>query len=120
MPSVLIIFLAGVVGVLYGIGITVFRGSRYAIWYSGTGTVLTVLALFLIAGFNNTAFYPSTFDLNSSLTIQKASSSKFTLKTMMYVSFIIPFVMGYIWYAWKAINDKRITEDEMKTEGHLY
>lgn len=120
MPVVLIIFLAGVAGVLCGIGITMFGGSRYGIWFTGTGTVLAVLALLLIAGFNNTAFYPSTYDLNSSLTIQKASSSLFTLKTMMYVSFIIPAVMAYIWYAWASINNNRITEDEMKTEGHLY
>ncbi len=120
MPLVMILFLAGVVGVLYGIGITLFRGSRAGIWYAGTGTVLAVFALLLIAGFNGTAFYPSSYDLNSSLTIDKASSSLFTLKTMMYVSFIVPFVIAYIWYAWKSINNKRITEEEMKTEGHIY
>lgn len=120
MPLVLIIFLTGVIGVLYGIGITMFKGSRRGIWYTGFGTVLAVFALFLVAGFNGTAFYPSSYDLNSSLTISKASSSLFTLKTMMYVSFIVPFVIGYIWYAWKSINNKRITEEEMKTEGHIY
>jgi cytochrome d ubiquinol oxidase subunit II len=120
MPLVLILFLAGVAGVLYGIGITLFKGKRIGIWYSGSGTVLAVFALFLVAGFKGTAFYPSSFDLNSSLTLNKASSSLFTLKTMMYVSFIIPFVIGYIWFAWKSINVKKITEEEMKTEGHLY
>jgi cytochrome bd ubiquinol oxidase subunit II len=120
MPLVLIIFLAGVAGVLYGIGVTIFKGGRTGIWYTGFGTVLAVFALFLLAGFNGTAFYPSAFDLNSSLTIDKASSSLFTLKTMMYVSFIVPFVIAYIWYAWKSINNKRITEEEMKTEGHVY
>jgi cytochrome d ubiquinol oxidase subunit II len=120
MPLVLVLFLAGVVGVLYGIGITIFKGSRKGIWYTGIGTVLAVFALLLIAGFNGTSFYPSTFDLNSSLTIDKASSSQFTLKTMMYVSFIVPFVIGYIWYAWKSINNKRITAEEMKSEGHVY
>ncbi|HBZ21517.1 MAG TPA: cytochrome C oxidase assembly protein, partial [Bacteroidales bacterium] len=95
-------------------------GSRKGIWYTGLGTVLAVFALFLTAGFNNTAFYPSSYDLNSSLTISNASSSHFTLKTMMYVSLIVPFVIGYIWYAWKSISNKRITEDEMKTEGHIY
>jgi cytochrome d ubiquinol oxidase subunit II len=120
MPFVLILFLAGVICVLYGIGITLFRASRAGIWYTGIGTILTVLAMFFIAGFNGTAFYPSSIDLNSSLTINKASSSLFTLKTMMYVSFIVPFVIAYIWLAWKSINNKRITEEEMKTEGHIY
>jgi len=120
MPVVIILFLAGVTLVLYGIGATLFKGCRKGIWYTGGGTVLTVFSLFLIAGFNGTAFYPSTSDLNSSLTIRNASSSLFTLKTMMYVSFIIPFVAGYIWYAWKSINDKRITEEEIKSDGHVY
>jgi len=120
MPVVLILFLAGVVGVLYGIGSTIFTGSRSGIWYTGSGTLLAVTSLFLIAGFNDTAFYPSIYDLNSSLTIMNASSSHFTLKTMMFVSFIVPFVAAYIWYAWKAINNKRITEGEMKSDGHVY
>jgi cytochrome d ubiquinol oxidase subunit II len=120
MPLVLILFMAGVAGVLYGIGITMFKGNRTGIWYTGSGTVLTVFTLFLVAGFNGTAFYPSSYDLSSSLTINNASSSLFTLKTMMFVSFIVPFVFGYIWYAWKSINNKRITEEEMKTEGHIY
>ncbi|MFZ2338974.1 MAG: cytochrome d ubiquinol oxidase subunit II [Bacteroidales bacterium] len=120
MPLVLIIFLAGVISVLYGIGTALFRASRSAIWHTGAGTILAVMALFFIAGFNGTAFYPSVTDPGSSLTIDKASSSFFTLKTMMYVSFIIPFVFAYIWYAWKAINRKRITGEEMKAGGHLY
>jgi cytochrome d ubiquinol oxidase subunit II len=120
MPLVLIIFLTGVVGVLYGIGISVLRNSEKGIWFSGAGTVLAVFSLFLVAGFNGTSFYPSSYDLQSSLTIRNASSSLFTLKTMMYVSFIIPFVIAYIWYAWKAINKNKITEDEMKSDGHVY
>jgi cytochrome d ubiquinol oxidase subunit II len=120
MPMVLIFFLAGVVGVLYGIGITLIKGSRKGIWYTGCGTLLAVMSMFLIAGLNGTPFYPSSFDLNSSLTINRASSSLFTLKTMMYVSFIIPFVVAYIWYAWRSINNKRITEEEMNTDSHIY
>ncbi len=120
MPVILVMFLAGVAGVLYGIGSALFRGSRSGIWYSGAGTLLAVISLFLLAGFNDTAFYPSAYDLNSSLTIRNASSSYFTLKTMMFVSFIVPFVAAYIWHAWKAINNKRITEEEMKSEGHVY
>jgi cytochrome d ubiquinol oxidase subunit II len=109
-----------VIGVLYGIGITVLRRSSSGIWFSGAGTILSVFSMFLIAGFNGTSFYPSLFNLQSSLTISNASSSLFTLKTMMYVSFIIPLVLAYIWYAWKAINNKKITESEMNSEEHKY
>jgi len=120
MPSVIVIFLTGVVAVLYGTGVTISGHSRKGIWFTGSGTIMVVFALFLIAGFNETAFYPSSFDPASSLTIKNASSSFFTLKTMMYVSFIIPFVVAYIWYAWKEINRKKITETELKGEEHLY
>jgi cytochrome d ubiquinol oxidase subunit II len=120
MPVVLIILLLGVVAVLYGIGSTLLSAGRSGIWFTGAGTILAVIGLFLIAGFNNTAFYPSSHDLNSSLTIRNASSSLFTLKTMMFVSFIVPIVLAYIWYAWKSINNTRITEEELKTEGHIY
>jgi cytochrome d ubiquinol oxidase subunit II len=120
MPFVLILFLAGVAGVLSGIGITVFRKSLSGIWFTGLGTVLSVFSLFLIAGFNGTSFYPSLYDLQSSLTIRNASSSLFTLRTMMYVSFIIPFVFAYIWYTWRAININKITEQEMNSEEHKY
>jgi cytochrome bd ubiquinol oxidase subunit II len=120
MPAVLLLFLAGVIAVLAGIGITIFKGSRKGIWYTGAGTVVTVFALFLVAGFNNSTFYPSLSDFNSSLTIYNASSSYFTLKTMMYVSFIIPLVAVYIWYAWKAINKSKINSNEMNEEEHLY
>lgn len=120
MPVVLVLFLAGVVGVLAGISITVFRKSLSGIWFTGAGTIVAVFSLFLIAGFNGTSFYPSIYDLQSSLTIVNASSSQFTLKTMMYVSFIIPLVIVYIWYAWKAINNNKITAEEMNSEEHKY
>jgi cytochrome d ubiquinol oxidase subunit II len=120
MPVVLVLFLTGVAGVLYGIGISVIRNSQKGIWFSGPGTVMAVFSLFLIAGFNGTSFYPSSYDLQSSLSIRNASSSQFTLKTMMYVSFLIPFIMAYIWHAWKSINNKKINEDEMKSDGHIY
>ena len=120
MPFVLILFLTGVAGVLYGIAATIFKGSLKGIWFTGAGTVLAVFSLLLVAGFNGTSFYPSSYDLQSSLTIWNASSSQFTLKTMMYVSFIIPFVLAYICYAWKSINNKKITEEEMKSDGHVY
>jgi cytochrome d ubiquinol oxidase subunit II len=120
MPVVLILFLTGVAAVLWGITKAILRGSTNGIWFSGAGTILVVFSLFLIAGFNDTAFYPSLYDLNSSLTITNASSSFFTLKTMMYVSFIIPIVVAYILYAWRAISKKKITEGEMKEGGHVY
>jgi cytochrome d ubiquinol oxidase subunit II len=120
MPVVLIIFLAGVIAVLFGIGSSIFKGNKRGIWFTGIGTILTVFSLFCVAGFSNTAFYPSSYDLKSSLTIRNASSSLFTLQTMMYVSFIIPFVVAYIWYAWSAMNKKKITEEELKGEEHVY
>lgn len=117
---ILVFFLGGVVLVLVSLWLGIFRGSRRAIWYAGFGTVPVVIALFLMAGYGETAFYPSYADLNSSLTLAKASSSHFTLKTMMYVSFIIPFVVAYIWYAWGSINRSRITTEEMAGEDHAY
>jgi cytochrome bd ubiquinol oxidase subunit II len=120
MPVVLLFFIAGVVLVLYGIGIAIFSSRTKGIWFTATGTILAVFALFLVAGFNATSFYPSTYDLHNSLTIRNASSSQFTLKTMMYVSFIIPFVLLYIWYAWKAVTRSRINEAEMKEDDHAY
>lgn len=110
MPPVLIMFVAGVGLVLFGLYRSVFSDSHKPIWYAGSGTILTVLALLLVAGYNNTSFYPSLPDLNSSLTIRNASSSHFTLRTMFYISFAIPFVIAYIWYAWKAISIFRSTQ----------
>ncbi len=120
MPLVLVILLVGVFGVLWGIISTIFMNSLKGFIFAGAGTVLTVLALFFVAGFNNTAFYPSVYDLQSSLTIQNASSSKFTLVAMSYVSLLIPFVLAYIVYFWRAINSKKITDEEMKEESHVY
>ncbi|MGE4287460.1 MAG: cytochrome d ubiquinol oxidase subunit II [Salinivirgaceae bacterium] len=121
MPLVLIIFLAGVIGVLYGIGITVFcKKSTKGIWFAGAGTILTVLGLLMVAGFNNTAYYPSNFDLQSSLTIFNSSSSKFTLTVMSVVSLMVPFVIAYIWYAWKSINNKQLTQKELEEDDSLH
>ncbi|MCB2194609.1 MAG: cytochrome d ubiquinol oxidase subunit II [Bacteroidetes bacterium] len=120
MPLVLILFLIGVILVLFGIGKSIFKTTSNGIWFAGLGTILTVFALFLVAGFNNTAFYPSTFDLQSSLTIENASSSKYTLTAMSYVSLMVPFVIAYIWYAWKSINNKKINADEMGEDIHVY
>ncbi len=120
MPVVLIILLVGIVGVLWGLFVSIVKKKDTGIWFAGTGTVLTVLALFLIAGYNNTAFYPSTFDLNSSLTIANSSSSHFTLTVMSYVSLLIPFVLAYIIYAWRAMDKKKITSEEINSDSHSY
>ncbi len=120
MPAILVLFVAGVASLLWGIFVTLFRGSRKGIWFTGIGTILAAFTLFIIAGFNDTAFYPSVYDLKSSLTVRNASSSLFTLKTMMYVSFLVPFIIAYIWYAWKSINVERISKEELTSEGHVY
>ena len=117
MWYLLIILLIGVSLVLYGIIRTV-RSQTYikGIWPAGIGTVLTVLVLFLLAGWNNTAYYPSNIDLQSSLSIQNSSSSEFTLRTMFYVSLLIPFVLAYIAYVWRSLDRKQITKKEIAEE----
>ena len=119
-PGTLLLFLGGVVLVLVSLYLAIIRQSRKAIWYAGAGTVPVVMALFFLAGYGDTAFYPSSTDMQSSLTLARASSSHFTLKTMMYVSFAIPFVVAYIWFAWRSITRTRINAEEMKGEEHLY
>ena len=121
MPVVLIIFLAGVVLVLFGIGKTMLKKTfDKGIWFAGIGTVLTVLALLLTAGYNNTAYYPSYTDIQSSLTLANSCSSQFTLKTMAYVSILVPFVIAYIFYAWRSIDNRKIDAKEMDEGGHAY
>lgn len=120
MPVTAAIFLSGVVFVLYGIYKAMFKSSTKAIWFAGSGTILTVFALFIIAGYNNTAFYPSTFNLQNSLTIENSSSSHYTLVAMSYVSLLVPFVLVYIYFTWRAINKKKISFDDLKSENHVY
>ncbi len=114
MWYVSVVLLAGVVSVLYGIVRTIVsRTYIKGIWPAGIGTVLTVLALMLCAGWNDTAYYPSAADLQSSLTISNSCSSEFTLHTMAIVSFFIPIVLAYIIYAWRSIDNRKITKKEM-------
>lgn len=120
MPLVLILLVVGVVGVLGGLFINIFKKSERGFWFTGIGTVLTVMALFFIAGYNHTSFYPSTYDLQSSLTIENASSSKFTLIAMSYVSLMVPFVLAYIIYAWWKMDARKISEKEIFEESHAY
>jgi len=119
MWYVALVLVVGVVLLLYGIGRTVVSKTwRGGIWPAGIGTVLAVLALLLCAGWNNTCYYPSNEDLQSSLNIMNSCSSEFTLRTMAWVSLLIPFVLAYIAYAWRAIG-KPIDKDEIR-HGEAY
>ena len=113
MPIVLGLLLVGLVLVVWGVISTSFLGGFRAIWFGGLGTVLVGLAVFFTAGFNNTPFYPSKVDLQSSLTIYNASSSHYTLTVMSYVALVIPFVLAYIIYVWKLMDSKKIGHDDI-------
>jgi cytochrome d ubiquinol oxidase subunit II len=130
MWYLLILLLIGVVLVLWGIATEILRGSKWfsqhaslfpfsGIWPAGIGTVLTVLALLLCSAWNHTAYYPSIADLQSSLTMVNSCSSEFTLRTMFYVSLLVPFVLAYIVYAWRAIDKKKLNKQEME-DDHAY
>ena len=116
MPAVLAMFLVGAVLLVWGVVATLLK-QRFSrgIWLAAPGTVLAVMALFMIAGYNNTAYYPSTYDLQSSLTLANSCSSEFTLSTMAVVSLIIPFVVGYIAYFWRQMDKKSLTTEELNT-----
>lgn len=115
------LLVAGVVCVLFGIIYTIVRKDFIAgIWQAGFGTILTVLTLLLLAGWNGTAYYPSTADLQSSLTLANSCSSEFTLRTMFYVSLLVPFVLAYIIYAWYSIDKKKITKEDIASDEHAY
>ena len=120
MPVVLVMLLAGVVLVLCSLYLGAFSQSRKGIWMAMPGTVLVVMSVFFLAGFNGTAYYPSCTDLQSSLTLQNSSSSRFTLTVMFWVSLLIPFVLAYIVYAWRAMDRKSITADEIESTDHKY
>lgn len=120
MWPLLAVLIIGVVFVLFGIlwSLT-HKAWKRGFWVTGFGTVVTVLVLLLLTAWNNTAYYPSTADLQSSLTMQNSSSSEFTLRTMFYVSLLVPFVLAYIIYAWHSIDKKEITLEEINTD-HAY
>lgn len=119
-PVLLGIFLLGVLLVIYALFISLFKKSTQGIWFSGIGTVLVVLALFSLLGFNDTAIYPSLSDLQSSLDIRNASASRYTLIAMSYVSLLVPFVLGYIIIVWRKMNQKQITSEEIQSDSHHY
>jgi cytochrome bd ubiquinol oxidase subunit II len=108
MPHVLVLLLAGLLLVVWGVILTGLKTSTKGIWFGGLGTVLVGLAVFFLAGYNNTPFYPSKFDLQSSLTIYNASSTHYTLTVMTYVALVIPFVLAYIAYVWKLMDAKKV------------
>lgn len=120
MPLVLVLLLVGVVLIIVGVVMTLWRKDfRRGIWLAGPGTTLAVMALFMVVGYNNTAYYPSVADLQSSLTLANSSSSEFTLRTMAVVSLIIPFVVAYIAYFWRQMDKKSLTTDELNS-GEKY
>ena len=120
MPAVLCMLLVGVVLVLFSLYLGAFSKSRKGIWYAMPGTVLVVMSVFFLAGFNGTAYYPSCTDLQSSLYLDNSCSSYFTLKVMSCVSLLIPFVLAYIAYAWHQMDKKKITAQEIEGTIHKY
>lgn len=120
MPLALVLFAVGAVLIVWGLCMGMFGKSLRGIWPAGKGTVLVVVALFALAGFNGTAYYPSSTDLQSSLTIANSSSSFFTLKAMFYVSLVIPLVLAYIACAWRQMDRKPVTQSEMQGDGNKY
>ena len=121
IPILLVLFLSGVTGVLFGLIRGIFCHTCHnGFWFTGAGTILTVLSLPLCVGYNHTAYYPSTTDLQSSLTLANSCSSLFTLKTMAYVSLLLPIVMAYIAYVWKVMDRKPLTSEEVTKNEDVY
>lgn len=115
MPLVMAMLLIGAILLVIAVALTLFKkGYNRGIWFAGPGTILAVISLFLIVGYNGTAYYPSVADIQDSLTLSNSCSSEFTLKTMAIVSLIIPFVVAYIAYFWRQMDKKSITKEELK------
>ena len=119
-PLLLIVLLLGIGTLLYSIYSVLYRQNHKAIWFSGTGTVLTVTVLLFILGFNHTAYYPSLVDLQSSLTIENSSGSHYTLSVMSIVSLLVPVVLGYIFLVWRSMDKNKMTIEEVKSDSHHY
>lgn len=116
MPLNALLLVSGLGSVIYGVAATRFLGKKSGIWFGGLGTVLVGLTIFSLAGYNNTAFYPSVADLQSSLTIHNASSSHYTLTVMTYVALAVPFVLAYIGHVWNLMDSKKLTLHEVTGE----
>jgi cytochrome d ubiquinol oxidase subunit II len=120
MPHTLVMLLMGALLLVAGVAATLLKNNfNRGIWLAAPGTVLAVMALFMLAGYNNTAYYPSSVDLQSSLTLANSCSSEFTLRTMAVVSLIIPFVVAYIAYFWRQMDKKSLTVEELES-GEKY
>lgn len=119
-PLLLILFVSGTFLVLFAIFIALFKKSTQGIWFSGVGTVMVVLSLFCLLGFNNTAIYPSLSDIQSSLTIENSSGSHYTLSAMSYVSLAVPLVLTYIYFVWRSMDKEKITSEEIEADAHHY
>ena len=119
-PAVMALLAAGVVLFLAGVYLGIFTKHRRGFWFAFPGTVFVVIAVFFLAGFHDTAYYPSNIDLQSSLTIRNSSSSFFTLQVMFWVSLLIPFVVAYIAYAWRAMDRRKITREEVEKTKNKY
>ena len=120
MPSVLLLLVAGVVALVYATARAAWKKARKGFWLAAPGAVLVVMGVFFLAGYNDTSYYPSLADLQSSLTIRNSSSSYFTLKVMTWVSFLIPFVVAYIAYAWHEMDSDKITKEEISGSSNKY
>ena len=120
MPVIAGAFIGGVLLLLVGLGLGIFSKSDKGIWAAGVGVILVVISLFLVLGYNHTAYYPSLADIQSSLTIQNSSGSHYTLTAMSYVSLLVPFVLGYVIIVWRVMNREKITVDEIKNDPHHY
>ena len=115
MPLVMAMLLIGAILLVIAVALTLFKkGYKRGIWFAGPGTILAVISVVLIVGYNGTAYYPSVADIQDSLTLSNSCSSEFTLKTMAIVSLIIPFVVAYIAYFWRQMDKKSITKEELE------
>ena len=120
MPAVGVMLLAGIGLILFGICQGGYNHEEYGFWFAAPGAVLLVMSVFFLAGFNDTPYYPSLTDPQSSLTIRNSSSSYFTLQVMSWVSLLIPFVVAYIAYAWRQMDRMKITQEEIEGDGNKY
>jgi len=120
LPLLLIVLVIGVATLLYGVYIALFKESRKAIFFTGIGTVVTVTIVLLILGVDNSVYYPSLADMQSSLTIENSSGSHYTLLVMSVVSLLVPVVLGYIFAVWRSMDKTKLTIDEIKSDPHHY